>query len=253
MGTESTARTAQPRTELLDQVLTAHGGLDRWRAVETISATITARGALFELKGYPDGLAGRAEAVANAPAPRLTCSPFGAAARGVFEPDRVAVTTAEASEDVLENPRATFPNLPADAGWDLPHLLYFVGYALWNYLCTPFMFTRPGFELEEIEPWLEGEETWRRLRGRFPPELPSHNPDQVFYFDADGLLRRLDYAPEVVNPPSPIPAAHYCYDHKTFSGLVVPTRRRVFGRTEDGKPVPEPTFVELEVAEVTVS
>src|SRR3546814_4504928 len=39
--------------------------------------------------------------------------------------------------------------------WDLLHLAYFCGYAGWNYLTTPFLFTYPGFETEEIEPWEE--------------------------------------------------------------------------------------------------
>jgi hypothetical protein len=28
-------------------------------------------------------------------------------------------------------------------------------YALWGYLTTPFLYTYPGFEVQEIEPWGE--------------------------------------------------------------------------------------------------
>jgi hypothetical protein len=114
------------------------------------------------------------------------------------------------------------------------------------------MFTRPGFELEEIEPWDEGGETWRRLQVQFPHDVPTHSQEQVFYFDRAGLLRRLDYIPEVVSPTSPIPAAHYCHDHEAFSGLVVPTRRRVFARREDGTPATDQMVVELDVNDLTV-
>src|SRR3546814_20705780 len=83
--------------------------------------------------------------------------------------------------------------------WDLLHLAYFCGYAGWNYLTTPFLFTYPGFETEEIEPWEEEGEIWRRLKVRFSPDIPTHCPEQIFHFDAKGLLRRLDYHSEVVN------------------------------------------------------
>jgi hypothetical protein len=115
------------------------------------------------------------------------------------------------------------------------------------------VFTRPGFGLEEIEPWHEDGETWRRLRVEFPADVPTHCPQQVFYFDQQGLLRRLDYAPEVVSPQSPVPAAHYCHDHEDFSGVVVPTRRRVFRRQTNGTPAPDQLVVELDIKDVTVA
>ena len=39
--------------------------------------------------------------------------------------------------------------------WDVLQLAYFIGYAMWNYLTTPFLFTYPGVEAREIEPWHE--------------------------------------------------------------------------------------------------
>ena len=46
-------------------------------------------------------------------------------------------------------------------------------------LTTTFFFTQPGFELEEIEPHQENDETWRRLHVRFPPGIPTHNNFQT--------------------------------------------------------------------------
>jgi hypothetical protein len=40
-------------TGLLDAVLGAHGGLDRWRQFDTIEATIVTGGKLWEIKGGP--------------------------------------------------------------------------------------------------------------------------------------------------------------------------------------------------------
>ena len=38
-------------SELLDMVLRAHGGLDRWRTFEQVSATIVSGGGLLPMKG----------------------------------------------------------------------------------------------------------------------------------------------------------------------------------------------------------
>jgi hypothetical protein len=241
------------KTELLDLALSGHGGLDRWRATQSITATVSVTGALFALKGRPEGLEGRVEATAETSAPRLTFTPFPGGEKGTFEPGRVALTRGGSEVRARNEPRAALADHELHTAWDDLDLLYFTGYALWNYLATPFMFTRPGFELEEIEPWHENGESWRRLQVTFPPDLPTHSPEQVFYFDDGGLLRRLDYAPEVVSPQLPVPAAHYCYDHKTFSGLSVPTRRRVFRRLDDGSAAQDQAVVELDIEDVTVS
>jgi len=69
-----------------------------------------------------------------------------------------------------------------------------------------------------------------RLQVRFPPEIATHNPDQVFYFDALGLQRRLDYIAEVNGSTL---VGHCTSRYKTFGGLLVATRRRVFRRNPD--------------------
>jgi hypothetical protein len=182
--------------------------------------------------------------------PRVTFTPFPGAARGVFEAERVTVTAEDGLEKQRDNPRAAFADHQFETPWDDLHLLYFMGYAIWNYLCTPFLLSWPGFAVEEIEPWQEGAETWRRLQVEFPPEIPTHCTEQVFYFDESGLLRRLDYYPDVVAGRG-VGAAHYCYDHEDFSGLIVPTRRRVYIRQEDGT-ASDQVVVEADIADVAV-
>jgi hypothetical protein len=48
--------------------------------------------------------------------------------------------------------------------WDKLQELYFVGYALWNYLATQFVFTEPGFESREIGPHEENGDIWKAMR-----------------------------------------------------------------------------------------
>ena len=68
--------------------------------------------------------------------------------------------------------------------------LFPTGNALWTYLTTPSSFAMPGFSAEEIDPWIEDGEPWKRLRAQFPPEIASHSREQDFYFGPDYLLRR---------------------------------------------------------------
>ncbi len=65
---------------------------------------------------------------------------------------------------------------------------------------------------------------------RFPPEIATHHPDQVFYFDASGMQRRMDYIVEINGSTL---VGHYTSRYKNFDGLLVPTRRRVFRRNPD--------------------
>jgi hypothetical protein len=61
-------------------------------------------------------------------------------------------------------------------------------------------------------------------------DRPTHNPDQVFYFDTLGLQRRMDYIAEVNGSTL---VGHYTSRHRSFDGLPVATRRRVFRRNPD--------------------
>jgi hypothetical protein len=80
------------------------------------------------------------------------------------------------------------------------------------------------FAVEEIEPWDEDGELWRRLKVIFPDNSASHTRTQVSYFGPDGLLRRHDYAVDVLGGAK---GAHYIGDYHDHGGIVMPHRRRV--------------------------
>lgn len=168
--------------------------------------------------------------------------------RGVFAGDVVRIededgrTLAE-----MRDPRSAFKGL-LTVRWDHLHLLYFAGYAMWGYLNQPFLLARPGFEAREMEPWEEAGETWRRLAVTFPPDVPAHSREQVFYFDSDLRLRRHDYTAEVFGRWAH--GAHYSDEHRQFGGLLFPTRRRVFPRARSNRPRPGPTLVWIDVESV---
>jgi hypothetical protein len=214
-------------TDLLDQVLDVHGGLDNWRGVSSIDMRLTLRGNLLTVKQHPDGIQDALVKI-DAQEPRTLISPFPRrGSRGVFDRGRVMIQNDQGtmtSEE--ERPRETFEGHQRQTPWNDLQFLYFVGYAFHNYFTMPFLLTRTGVTCEEIERHEEHGETWRVLKATFPAGLDVHCPKQRFYFNAQGLLVRNDYFTEVGRGN----AAHYTYDHKNFDGFIFPTHRRVVAR-----------------------
>jgi hypothetical protein len=130
------------------------------------------------------------------------------------------------------------------------NLAYFSGYAMWNYLNTPFILALPGFQTEEIEPWDENGEKRRRLKVAFPDHIATHCPEQIFHVNGEGLICRVDYSAPVAGGA---PTAHYLDDHKDFSGITMATRRRALRRKADGTAIPDPVFVAIDIAEIRFS
>jgi hypothetical protein len=160
----------------------------------------------------------------------------------------VAIETSDGSlvEERFQ-PRDSFQGHHLDTPWDRLHVAYFAGYAMWTYLNTPFLLAMEGVEAEEIQPWQENGETWRRLKVTFPQNIATHSTVQTFFFDAAGLLKRHDYDVEVSDAS---PGAHYVYQYKEFSGILVPTKRRVLGRRPDGTSIPDSLIVSIDLSEV---
>jgi hypothetical protein len=94
--------------------------------------------------------------------------------------------------------RDSFAGHTHDTPWNRLHLAYFAGYAVWTYLDTPFVLAMDGVATEELEPWQENGEPWRRLKVTFPEGIATHNTVQTFYFGSDGLLRRHAYDADVL-------------------------------------------------------
>jgi hypothetical protein len=151
---------------------------------------------------------------------------------------------------VRANPRDAFAGHTPATPWDDLHIAYFSGYAMWNYLNTPFMFALPGFATEEIEPWNENGQTWRRLRVSFPESVATHSPEQIFYISGDGLIARLDYFAKVTGG---VPTAHYMSDYRDFDGIRIPTRRRAYRRNADGTPMTDGIGVAIDIADIRFS
>jgi hypothetical protein len=240
---------------LLDEVVDAHGGRRRWGSVNEIRARVRSGGLLmrskFKYGNFTDyGLSVRTDrqSAALEPYPRPGRT-------GEFEGDEVRILETDGSI-VTERDRAReaffgLSGMPRKLRWDDLDALYFAGYAMWNYLTAPPLLEWPGVETSEGEAIEVDGETWRRLDASFPESLHTHCPEQSFYFDTRGFLRRHDYSPDVVS--SHANAAHFCSGHREFDGLVFPTSRRVVPKGPGGRPLPGPTIVSIELDAVSVA
>src|SRR5258708_23586009 len=185
-------------SNLLNRIIEAHGGLERWNQFNTVKATIVTGGALWAMKGLHQDPDPR-EMTVWLREERASVIPFGAPNQlTAFTPGRIAIETTEGAI-VAErlDPRPAFAGPEKTTAWDPLQRAYFNGYALWTYLTTPFLLTMPGFTVTEIDPVHEDGERWAGLQAHFPDTLASHSPVQEFYFNSDYLLCRHDYRVDI--------------------------------------------------------
>jgi hypothetical protein len=236
---------------LAEWVIDVHGGLVRWKQFEAVSARLVQGGLLWQVKG-------------RAAMPEVTSvtvglrrqwalqSPFGADDRRArFEPNKVVIETAEGAVlDEIQEPRTSFLGHGVQTPWTETQQAYFAGYAMWTYFNTPFVLTWPGVSSEEISPWRENGDIWRRLVVRFPESIVTHCGKQTLYFDERGLLRRQDYNVEIAGG---IPAAHYVDAYVDVFGIKFPTVRRVFARYPDDSVCREgPLVISIGVSDISL-
>jgi len=240
---------------LLDEAIEAHGGRKRWGQVKEVRAHVRSGGLLLRAKGRGRCFRDYGLSI-DTGSPNAIFEPYPReGSTGVFAGDVVRVLDAEG--DVIEerdDPRAAFfgtSGLRRNVRWDSLDALYFAGYAMWNYMTIPFLFDEEGFEVEEGDSLETDSGEWRRLDVRFPEGFPTHCREQSFYFDAQGLLRRHDYVPEVV--ASFADAAHLVSGHREVDGLVFGTNRRVVPKAPGGRPLPGPNVVWIELDSIAVA
>src|SRR2546423_2646970 len=248
LATRREQRDARSMSDLLDTVLEAHGGLSRWKQLESVSAHLVQGGALWALKGHP-GVLDDVFVTARLHEEWVSHHPFGAAdRRSAFTPEHIAIETNSGTVvEALEQPRVSFAGHAFETPITTLQLAYFVGTAMWTYLTQPFTFALPGFETTELDPWQEKGEAWRRLRVVWPSYLATHSTEQTLYFGDDGRIRRHDYDVEIMGGAG---AAHYISDYTEVAGIMIPTKHTMFPRAPDGQALAEPLVVSIDVSEV---
>lgn len=234
---------------LLDLAIKAHGGLDRWKKVNSIKVDASITGAIWFVKGRVDVLK-NVVIKAETKRERLTMDLAGENKRTIFEPDRVVVETAQGETiTARDDPKKSFEGQALETPWDDVHVAYFGSEAMWTYLNIPFLYEQPGFETEEISPIQVEGESWRRLKVIFPARVSSHTRTQISCFGPDGLLRRHDYTVDILGGAKGL---NYASNYRNVDGIAFPATRRVVVYEGDYQPVKDPVLVAIDMKEIQV-
>ena len=175
---------------LVDRVIQAHGGLERWRRAESVTLRLSSGGLAFASKGQRTAL------------------------------HQLTATVATSGQNVhLETPAWSHhfeDGIPTPRGlrWSTYDIAAFAATALWTYIALPF-----------VLPDLDVEEHRDRLIVRFPPEVRTHSPTQVLDIDRRGLIQRHDYT--ALDFGRVARATQEVGNYRDVDGLMIATRRRV--------------------------
>jgi hypothetical protein len=129
---------------LLDEVLEANGGMDRWRYVQRFIVHTSIDGALLARRGKA-GLLKEIVANGSIEAQSVRLTGFGAPDKCVtYRPHRVAIESLDGTVLLARSdPRAAILQDSEDAPWDDLDLVYFSGLSVWNCLTIPFLLAHP--------------------------------------------------------------------------------------------------------------
>ena len=232
--------------EVVNKVIETHGGAARWHSLEAVEALISVRGFLFAVKRRP--ILDRISVWASTRQPSFVFYDYPRTGRNSEFIGNEDVRITSGDNQVLvsrQQPRSAFRHFRRQLYWDALDFTYFGGYATWNYLTTPFLFLRKNIRFEELEPLPTDSEYLPRLQVSFPEGFPTHCQKQIFYFDRNYHLRRLDYTAEVISRWAR--GAHICDNYQDFEGFKVPTKRRVYPLLLGSKPLPGPIIVAIDI------
>lgn len=231
-------------TPLLDEMLAAHGGSDRWQRVETVALELETHGLAFTMRGHRGLESPQVRVAAHRPEVSFADYPVRGET-GRFTPDEVWIETpAGGVRASRTDPRAAFRRSPRRmVKWDELDLLYFCGYAIWNYVTAPFLFAGAGVRARQVDD--------HRLALDFAPTLPTHCARQTAHAGGDGLLTRLDYTADVIGPYAF--AANRVLENREVGGLTFAVTRRVTPRGPRSSVLPGPLLVDIRIGEIDVA
>lgn len=235
--------------DLLERLYSAHGGREGWESLAVVRARFSSGGVAYASR-FRSGKLNSIPVSVCVPARRVLLGDYPWPGWwGEWNDSKVSIGRADSpASRIRERARERFTGWASHLLWDELDLLYFVGYALWNYLAFPHLLSLPGVELRPLAGGKAGEATL--LRVVFPADIPTHSRQQHFHLDGEGRLRRHDYVAEVFGQWAA--GANFCLQDKMVDGLRFYTRRRVVPSLGRSASMPIPTLVWIELDEIQV-
>lgn len=232
---------AQANTPLMQRVLDAYGGADRWSQAKTINAVFSAGGLAFTMKRRTAFKHARISMDVHQA--RASITPIGKLPEISGMLSEAHTCLLDETRHVLKervDARTQFKDFSAHFFWDDLAMAYFANYAMWNYLTLPALLLRDDIHWTQAGP--------HQLDAVFPDHLPTHCKHQRFSFCPNtNLLMQHDYTAEVIAQFAS--AAHRVLEHKQSNGIPYTSKRQVSPRLPSGKALGYPTLIYIDVHE----
>lgn len=229
---------------LLGEVIDAHGGLERWITIHAMVVDVSIHGALWNVVGMPTAFE-QTRVISLTRSQHLELDRRSDNRTLILHSGAVELRNRVGDVDVsVPDARQAFSALNSGTTWNDIQAAYFNGYALWQYLTAPFLYTYPGFEVAEMEPWEEEGETWRVLRVTFPESIVAHTRVQYAYVGPDRLVRRLRYTVDVLGGARGV---NYADNYQLVDGIQFPLTRTVYAYGPDLKKIADPVLVSIQL------
>ena len=233
---------------LLQHALRTSGGLDLWRLTKRFTVHLSITPVICAAKcGSRSWKELVAEGSTHSQELEITGFPR-ADMRALYRPESVSVEGQDARR-IMERHGSPeeFRRGFQSTTWDELQLAHYFGYLIWNYMVSPFILADADFKTKERRRRGVRGESLRQLEVTFPARVVTHAPTQTFYFERDGVLRRLDYA---TPRDEGWQIAQMFSGHQRFSGILVPTLCSLLRIGADGLSVSEPALLNLEIFDV---
>ena len=130
---------------LLEEAIAAHGGLERWREIDSIDISLRVGGIAMPTKGQPT-ITRNFSATADTHRPHVELHGIG----------------------TFDGHQPRPPGMARRMRWNVADAVHFTGYALWGYLTAPFLFAEQDVRVTELPR--------RRLRVELPARSPPTAP-----------------------------------------------------------------------------
>jgi hypothetical protein len=212
-------------TRLLDSVIEAHGGANRWKEFSDLVTDIDLSGELFQQAGWSP-ISPQSRLLIALRSQRTILLLPEERGRLILEPGRLSHFDGARKEvESMSDPAARLSRLHPGFKWDMLSATYFLINMVRRSIAAPFLYVSPGFSTEEIAPWSEDGEVWQVLKVTFPSgdELPS--TVQYAYYGPDGLLRRLRHSVTLLGG---LELVEYVTSYGDVNGIRIPLVRDIF-------------------------
>jgi hypothetical protein len=222
----SSAAKGRSGMSLLEQVLSASGGSDRWRNLRGFTVHMTMSGQLFEQKHQENSLK---EVVIEADISEHSVRIMGFDAsndRLFCGPGQVGIETENGQAVRVE--RRSFDDWKKRAKngcWDVLDLAQFCGYSVWTLVAMPHLLETAASISEGDSPLVNGGlQLLRPMKVEFPETASIYPLQQMLFFDSEGRLVGVEYDALELGGRA---VSQSVSAYQNFSGYIIPTLRRL--------------------------